>query len=408
MKILVVNKFYYRRGGDCIFAINLVELLKQQGHEVAVFAMQHPENIPTEWNKYFPSKVEFIGKIQRLKAFFRLLGDREVKQKFTALLDDFQPDVIHLNNIHSQLSPVVAQIAHRRGIRVIWTMHDYKLLCPRYDCMRDRKECRLCYTNKINVLRHRCMKNSITASFSAYLEALTWSKKKLETYTDTFICPSVFMKNEMLKGGFDSKKVVTLNNFITADHQKTGDVGERGDYYCYVGRLSAEKGLETLLKVAEQLPYKLIVIGVGVLGDSLKSKYASDKIIFTGYKTCEEIKPILERARFLVVPSECRENNPLNIIESLTLGTPVLGANIGGIPEMINDTNRNFPSFQNLESLKGNGMLFESRNIADLKDKITALFSGGIKFNYKIIAEKAQVKYSPQTYYKEIVKIYEK
>ncbi|MDR1763826.1 MAG: glycosyltransferase, partial [Dysgonamonadaceae bacterium] len=127
-----------------------------------------------------------------------------------------------------------------------------------------------------------------------------------------------------------------------------------------------------------------------------------------GYKTWEEIETVAAKARFIVVPSEWRENNPLSIIESLTLGTPVLGAKMGGIPEMINDANQNFPSYENLESLKGNGMLFESRNIADLKDKITALFSGEINFDYETIARNARVKYCPENHYNSIIKIYEK
>jgi glycosyltransferase involved in cell wall biosynthesis len=405
MKILLVNKFYYRRGGDCIYTINLEKLLIEHGHQVAIFAMQHPDNLPSEWSKYFPSEVSFTTGKEKLKSFFRLFGANEVKAKFSALLYDFQPDIVHLNNVHSQLSPVVAQIAHNKEIKVVWTLHDYKLLCPRYDCMRNGKECSLCYTDKINVLRYKCMKNSLSASISAYFEAQKWNRKKLEKYTSTFICPSVFLRDEMLKGGFDSAKLEVINNFIDIIKPDNSKESAREDFYCYVGRLSEEKGVETLLKVAAQLPYKMLVIGKGDLENCLRKKYASEKIIFTGYKTWEEIKTILEKARFIVVPSEWRENYPLSIIESLTLGTPVLGANIGGIPEMIN-----LLGFQNLTGLGkcGNGMLFESRNITDLKDKITALFSGEIKFNYKIIAEKAQVKYSPQTYYKDIVKIYEK
>lgn len=129
MKILLANKFYYRRGGDCVYVLNLEQLLRKHGHEVAVFAMDYPENIDTEWKRYFPKNMS------KLMAFTRPFGSREVRGKFNRLLDVFRPDVVHLNNIHTQLSPVLAELAHKRGIKVVWTLHDYKLLCPRYDCL---------------------------------------------------------------------------------------------------------------------------------------------------------------------------------------------------------------------------------------------------------------------------------
>ena len=115
MRILLANKFYYRRGGDCIYMMNLEQLLTAHGHDVAVFAMDYPENLDTPWKKYFPSDMS------KLSAFSRPFGDRETKRKFTALMDDFHPDVVHLNNIHTQLSPVIAEIAHQKGAKVVWT-----------------------------------------------------------------------------------------------------------------------------------------------------------------------------------------------------------------------------------------------------------------------------------------------
>lgn len=137
MRILLANKFYYRRGGDCVCTINTEELLKAHDHEVAVFAMQHPETLPCKWSKYFPSEIKFKPDLSILETVMRPFGSNEVKKKFIALLNNFKPDVVHLNNIHSQLSPIIAELAHQRGIRIIWTLHDYKLLCPRYDCLRN-------------------------------------------------------------------------------------------------------------------------------------------------------------------------------------------------------------------------------------------------------------------------------
>jgi glycosyltransferase involved in cell wall biosynthesis len=391
MKILLANKFYYPRGGDCIYTINLEQLLKQHGHEVAVFAMQYPENLSSPWNKYFPDEVKFSLGLGMIEAMFRPCGTKNVKHKFNALLNDFQPDIVHLNNIHSQLSPVIAQIAYRRNIRIIWTLHDYKLLCPRYDCLcKGNHICEKCFTDKKHVIKNRCMKNSLVASSIAYCEAIKWTRTKLEKYTDVFICPSQFMKNKMTEGYFNSKKLHTLCNFI--DISKTPITHyEKEDYYCYIGRLSIEKGIKTLINTANQIPYKLKIIGDGILRKDLE-KISKEWIEFTGYKQWNEIKEIVSKARFIVLPSEWYENNPLTVIESLCLGTPVLGAKIGGIPEMIKEGQ--------------NGMLFESRNVEDLKDKIQQMFA--MQFNYKSIAETAQEKYSGENHYNELLKVYKR
>ncbi|WP_301221292.1 glycosyltransferase [Bacteroides caecimuris] len=391
MKILLANKFYYRRGGDCIYMLNLAQLLKTHGHDVAVFAMDYPENIETEWKRYFPNEIKFTPGVGMLETFMRMFGLGEVKRKFNSLLNDFKPDVVHLNNIHTQLSPVIARLAHERGIKVIWTLHDYKLLCPRYDCLRNgNKICEECFANKHKVLEYKCMKNSKLASMLAYKEAMKWSREKLESYTDTFICPSQFMYNKMAQGGFDRKKMYTLCNFIDIERTMKGSY-DKEDYYCFIGRLSFEKGIETLIEAARTLSYHLKIIGGGPLADILKEKAKGTNIEFTGYKEWSELKEIVGKARFSVVPSEWYENNPLSVIEAQCLGTPVLGANIGGIPELIKEG--------------VNGMCFESRNIMDLKNKIEKMFI--LNVDYKQLAKGSQIRYSSEKHYYELLKLYQ-
>lgn len=392
MKILLANKFYYRRGGDCIYMLNLEQLLKEQGHEVAVFAMNFPENQDTPWKKYFPSEVKFKSGPGMIEAFMRPFGTAEVRKKFTALLNDFQPNVVHLNNIHSQVSPVIAEIAHKRGIRVVWTLHDYKLLCPRYDCLRGGEEvCEACFTDKHKVLDYKCMKNSKVASFLSYREAMKWTRERLEACTDVFIGPSQFMCNKMIQGGFVPAKQLSLCNFIDAAKCKRENYTKRENYYCFIGRLSHEKGAKTLIEAANALPNRhLVMVGGGPLENELKAM-ANKHIEFVGFKQWSEIKELVGKARFSVIPSEWYENNPLSVIEAECLGTPVLGAAIGGIPELINKTT---------------GMTFESRNVTDLKIKIEAMFNH--EFDYASIAAVSQKRYDAANYYNEIMKIYNK
>lgn len=389
MKILLANKFYYRRGGDCIYMLNLEQLLKTHGHEVAVFAMDYPENLDTPWQKYFPKNMS------KWMAFTRPFGSHEVKSKFKRLLDDFQPDVVHLNNVHTQLSPVMAEVAHERGINVVWTLHDYKLLCPRYDCLKNGNTiCETCFKgDKKACLDNKCMKGSKLASFIGYKEAVVWNRERLEASTDVFICPSQFMADKMVQGGFAKSKMRTLCNFIDVEKCKFSHTDltdsillpKKEDYYCFIGRLSHEKGAKTLIEAANQLPYRLVVIGGGPLMDELKA-IAHSNIEFVGFKQWDEIKQLVGKACFSVIPSEWYENNPLSVIEAQCLGTPVLGAKIGGIPELTEYT-------------------FSSGNIADLKSHIQKMWN--TTFNYEKIASEAQTRYDAETYYDKLINLYE-
>ena len=386
MRILLSNKFYYRRGGDCIYMLNLEQLLRGKGHEVAVFAMDFPENNETVWKRYFPQNMS------KLMAFTRPFGSLEVRRKFSRLLDDFRPDVLHINNIHTHLSPVIAELAHKRGVKVVWTLHDYKLLCPRYDCLKGGVEiCEECFSGrKSGCLTYKCMKGSALASMIGYQEAVTWSRERLERSTDVFVCPSGFMADKMMQGGFSADKMTVLCNFIDVEKCRREEYGKE-DYYCFIGRLSHEKGVRTLIEVANSLPHKLKIIGGGPLMSELKA-VAKDHIEFVGHKQWDEIKTLVGKARFSVTPSEWYENNPLSVIEAQCLGTPVLGARIGGIPELIAEGR--------------SGMTFESRNVDDLREKIGRMYSSA--FDCKKMAEESMKRYSAEEYYKKILDVYTK
>jgi glycosyltransferase involved in cell wall biosynthesis len=236
------------------------------------------------------------------------------------------------------------------------------------------------------------MKNNRLASILACLEAEIWNRKKLEEYTTTFICPSDFMQNEMISGGFNPLKFIKLNNFIDVAKITQPVCLNKENYYCYIGRLSPEKGVKTLLKAATELPYTLRIIGSGILEQELKQEYQTKNIVFEGYKSWNEIEAIAGKAMFSVMPSECLENNPIATLESLALGTPVLGSRIGGIPELVEEN--------------VNGLLFESGNKDDLKSKIRLFFEKSIQFDYETIAQTARLEYSAERYYEKLLNCY--
>lgn len=392
-RVLLVNKFYYNRGGDCVCTLNLEKLLKTQGYEVAVYAMKYPENFQSEWEQYFAEEVSFSGGLgNKVAAAKRLLGLGDIKKSFKRILDDFRPNVVHLQNIHSYLSPVIAKMAKENGARVVWTLHDYKLLCPSYACLRDGKPCELCFEDKFNVIKYRCMKGSLVASILAYLEAKRWNRDWIQRYVDAFVCPSTFIANKMLQGGFNKSKLHVICNFVDPvklDVLSNSSEQQREDYYLYVGRLSNEKGVGTLLDVASKLPYKLKLAGAGPLKNELQTKYKDcENIEFLGHCNAEQVVNLLSKARFAVVPSECYENNPLSVIESLCAGTPVVGADIGGIPELIGAEN---------------GLIFESGNAESLKKNVKSAFEA--VWNNSDIKYNAVNRFSPDLYFDMIKKI---
>lgn len=392
MNILIANKFYYRRGGDCVYTLNLEKLLQDHGHSTSIFSMQYPDNFHSEWENFFPSEVKFSPNLGLIEAFRRPFGSRKVKIMFNKIINKFKPDIVHLNNIHSQLSPVIAEIAHQNNIKTIWTLHDYKLICPRYDFLNNNLQiCEKCFHDNKSILKNKCMKGSMIASIIAYLESVKWNRKTIDNITDKFIAPSQFMADMMIKAGFNKEKIHVMHNFI--DSSKFEDIKEvtRKTYYCYVGRISHEKGVETLIQAANCLKYKLKIIGSGPLEAELKKK-ANSNIEFLGYKNWDEIKSIISQSKFTVVPSEWYENNPFSIIESLCTGTPVLGANIGGIPELIDNN--------------VNGMTFVSKDITMLKQKISDMFMHN--FEYSDIKKCAIRKFNSESYYNNLINLYTK
>lgn len=393
-RILLVNKFYYPRGGDCVVTLNTQSLLRSRGHEVAVFSMQYPENIESEWSRYFASEVDFSGGLKaKMAAMRRTLGMGDVKKAFCRILDDFKPDVVHLHNIHSYISPVVARLAKQRGCRVVWTLHDYKLLCPSYACLRNNEPCELCFASKLNVLTKRCMKGSLAASATAWMEAMKWNRKRLERDVDAFICPSQFMAQKMEQGGFNPAKLHVLCNFVDPVKMKAFqslDIDDREPYYCYVGRLSQEKGIITLLEVAQSLPFALKVAGSGPLEEELRDKYSGvNHIEFLGRLDATQVSRLLSRATCSVTPSECYDNNPLSVIESLCAGTPVVGAEIGGIPELIDNHN---------------GTTFAWGDATELKQVIDETFHR--RWNHHEIQQQALKDFSDDNHYNKLTSIY--
>lgn len=399
-RILIVNKFLYPRGGDCIVALSEAELLRSAGYEVALWGMDYPDNIPTDTSRLYASQVSFSGGSLRdkLNAAGRLMGLGDVRTSFARMLREFRPHTVHFHNIHSYLSPVIVEMAHRAGIRTLWTMHDYKLTCPSYSCLSpDGHLCNECVDKPWTVVSRRCMKGSLAASIMARAEAWRWNVGRLSASTDAFICPSEFMAEKIMAGGVPRGKIHVIGNFldpakaeilssIPADSHRTPGM------MLYVGRLSAEKGIATLLATFASMnepALKLRVFGNGPLESELRNNYGSfPGIEFMGHADARTIATEMSAAQMLIAPSECYENNPLSVIEALSAGTPVLGADIGGIPELISPST---------------GMLFESGDSYALEGAIRGMLVRS--FNNPAIKAASLDRFSSRQHFSRIEKL---
>lgn len=387
------------RGGAELVAINTRRLLMEHGHEVRVFAMQYPENLPAEGADTYPKEVKPFGSLtDKLKAARRSLGMGDVRQAVRRALDEFTPDVVHIHNVHTYLSPLIAEEAHNRGIRVVWTLHDYKPICPTYSCRRpDGKICEECFHNPQAVLKYRCMKGSLSSSVMAWIEARRWNRQRLEGMIDTYIAPSAFMGQKLAEAGFDKSKIEVLCNFVDPDKlealKDTPDTRQqsRKPYFCYIGRLSYEKGVETMLKATLKAGATLKVAGQGPLFEELKAKYGyySD-IIFLGHLDAPQVAHLLKGSTASILPSEWYENNPLGVIESLSTGTPVIGSRMGGIPELIEEGR--------------DGFTYPTFDVDALAQTMNKALS--YNFDHKEIAHQADLRFNRATHYKRLLEIY--
>ena len=397
MKILIVSKFFYARGGADLVAMTTRELLLKAGHEVRVFAMDYPDNIPLAESSTWPSEIDFNGPLpMKFKAFGRLMGLGEVKSAFRRVLREFRPEVVHCHNVHSYLSPVVVTLAREFGARTVWTLHDFKIICPAYLLRRpDGTICTDCVDGRRNILKYNCQKGSRLGSLMALLESIRWNRRKLDAATDCFIAPSEFMKRMMMRGGFNEAKIKVLPNFIdpaklTAIEQATADTPPAEPYFCYVGRLSREKGLPTLVSAALRAGVRLIIGGDGPLRADLEEQARGSAIEFRGRLDRDEVARLLAGAAASVIPSEWYENNPLAVIESLCAGTPVIGADMGGIPELIQ------PGV--------NGEHFPAGSVNTLAAKL-ATFDPA-RYDRRAIAERALSEFSPEAHLEKLLKIF--
>lgn len=363
----MINKFLHPNGGSETYIFKLGECLKEYGNEVQYFGMEHENRCVGNNVGAYTSNMDFHGgsKLSKITYPVKTIYSIEARKKIRKVLDDFQPDVCHLNNFNYQLTPsIILEInkwrkENRKTCKIVFTAHDYNLVCPNHMLNNPltHENCESCLGGHFkNCIKGKCIHSSTAKSIVGAAEAYFWNAKGVYKYIDKIVCCSKFMKRIMDSNPLFAKKTVVVHNFV--DDLKY-EYKEKENYVLYFGRFSEEKGIRTLLEVCKELPeVKFVFAGSGAFEDEIRKV---PNIECVGFKSGKELHDLISKAKFSVYPSEWYENCPFSVMESIMFATPVIASKIGGLPELVQDG--------------VNGILFEYKNKNDLKNKISELWN---------------------------------
>jgi len=401
MHVLQLNNYHFVKGGAERYYFEVSKVLEKHGNRVLHFSVEDKDNVPSAYSAYFGRAMSFDtdqGILKKIETASRMLYSFENKNKMKNFLAKYDVDIAHAHNIYHRICPSVFDVLRRKNIPIVMTLHDYKLGCSIYTFYRDGRICNECLSiGKRRIIKNRCTKGTLTLSLFHWLEAKLHGL--LDIYNKNvsfFICPSLFSLKKHAEIGIPENKLIHISNFISvADYEPDY---ENQDYILFVGRLSQEKGILTLLKAVKDIDLTLKVVGDGPMREEYEAYARNNKInnvVFEGYKSDEDLRALFKNAAFLVIPSEWYENAPMTILESFAYGKPVIGADIGGIPEMVLDGRT--------------GLLFKSGDYLELHEKIKYLLvnPSTIAQMGKESRKKAEEEYNSEVHHQKLMKVYE-
>lgn len=399
MKILQINNQHYLKGGAHRVYLDSAALLKENGHEVYFYSLKEEQSIVDENDKFFPEAIDYRGVsfVNKVFAVNSFLSNKKASNNLKEYLDKIKPDVAHVHLFMGGLTTSILKVLKDNNIPIVHTVHDYRLICPSYLFLDGNdKICEKCKNGRfIQCLTNKCSDKSLTQSGILALDA--YYRKYIKSpykYIDKYIFVSKFIynKHNEYQKGIKLKSVV-LHNFIS-NLEDIKPNSKKGEYFLYLGRLSREKGVDTLINAAEDANISLKIVGNGPLSEK-KETCKNKNIEFLGFKKGEELWKLVKDASFVIVPSEWYENNPLSIIESYAFGKPVIGSEIGGIPEILENNKT--------------GYLFDYGNVTKLKEIL--LHADSISQDeYALLSKNArnfaEANFNPLKHYKKLISIY--
>jgi len=384
VKILFIHNRYKQFGGEDVAVEQETALLRAKGHDVKILFFDN-ENI-----------AGFFSKIKvACQSVYNFSSARIVKKT----IKELRPDIIHVHNLFFTASPSILFVSHRHKIPVVFTIHNYRLVCSNALLLRNNMVCELCVSKKfpLHGIRYKCYHNSRSAT--ALVTFITGIHKLFNTWRNkvsAFIALNEFSQNRILQSSLDlpENKMMTKPNFV---FDPGGAIGVREDYFLFVGRIVKEKGVETLLEAFATMPEKkIIIIGNGPELVYLKERFQSfNNIQFKGHLDKREVLPIIKKSKACICPSIWYEGSPLTILEAFATGTPVIASRLGSMQETIKDGY--------------NGFHFTAGDVNDLKEKVERLIQVTAKSDelYKNARQSYLEKYHPDVHYNSIIKIYE-
>ena len=340
--LVAINNYFYDRGGSEAIFFGHNRMLEQLGWNVVPFSMQHAQNFATPWSEYFIDDLEMHGRYslaQKLTRLPKVIYSFEARKRLDQLLTRVRPDIAHAHNIYHHISPSILGLLHRRGIPTVLTLHDLKIACPAYNMLGSNGVCERCRGGKLyNVVTNRCIGGSAAMSLVVMLEAVVHRLLgSYRNYVDCFVVPSRFYIDKFREWGFPEAMFRHIPNFI--DVESLQPHYTPGKAFVYFGRVIRQKGVATLIRAAAAARQPLQIAGTGPELDAMRqlATELSADVKFLGHLSGDALHSTIRNARAVVLPSEWYENAPVSVLEAYALGKPVIGARIGGIPELIRE-----------------------------------------------------------------------
>lgn len=369
MKILMVNKFLYPRGGCETYMLNLSEELRAKGHEVEYFGMYDENNTVGNSKGLYTTNMDFHSKgIARFLYPFKIIYSLEAYRNISKVLDHFKPDIVHMNNINFQLTPSVIYAVKKRKIPLVQTVHDYQMICPNHllYSFGEEKPCERCINgSKFNCFKHSCIHDSKVKSLIGAIEAKLYWILKTYKKVDLYVCPSKFLEEKLLSASdIYSGKTFAIHNFIEKKPLPEKQTKQK-PYVAFASRLSKEKGVTIFADAAKLLPdIPFIVAGTGPDDEALKN---IPNVTMKGFLSGDELTSLVANARVMILPSVWYENCPLNILETHSFGVPVITMNSGGMAELVENGKT--------------GLLVNEPTAASIAEAIKKFFEDGEFYN---------------------------
>lgn len=410
MKILLVNYRYFISGGPEKYMFNIKNVLEENGHEVIPFSIHSNKNVESEYSKYFVEPIGsrdavYFDEVKKTpKSIWQMMSRSvysiEVKKAIQKEIREQKPDIVYIIHFVNKLSPSVIRGAKQMGVPVVLRLSDYFLLCPRFDFLSGTEICEDCITKGYKCcIKKRCVKGSLPASLIRVFSMKIHKWMNIYKDVDAFVTPSEYLRKKLIDNGYDENKIHCIPTFTTS---KT-DVSEPviGDYGLYFGRISVEKGVDTIVRAYEQLPDQALkVMGDDTTDEAIRLKqYIKGKNIknieFLGFRSGAELEDVIKKCRFVVIPSIWYDNLPNTALEAFWYSKPVIASNIGSLPELVKDG--------------VNGYLFKPGSVEGVRDKVLLLKDnskvGEMGMNSRILLTE---RFNKEQHYKKLKELLNK